>query len=107
MSHVGLNTHLHPHRPRLPARAESSLLELITKKSIDQISDLDSVAAHPAVFDEGVDDFRYPEQSFFAFPQPLNGLHSRARTIRLNMVAANESGLGKDQVRRMILTLPL
>ena len=97
MSRIGLNTRTH--RPRLSDRSSSSLFEIITKKTIDQISDLNFVAAHLAVFDEGVDDFRYPEQSFFAFPQPLNTLHSRARTIRSNMVAANESGLEKDQVR--------
>lgn len=97
MSRIGLNTA--PHRPRIPQRPNSSLLELITKKTIDQISDLNFVAAHLAVFDEGVDDFRHPEQSYFAFPQPLNALHSRARTFRLTMVAANESGLEKDQVR--------
>ena len=96
MSQIGLNNH--PLRPHLPPRARSSLLELITKKSIDQISDLDYVASRISVFDEGVDDFRYPEPSFFAFPQPLNTLHTRARTIRFNMVAANESGLEKDQV---------
>lgn len=97
MSRIGLNTR--PHHPRLPARSSSSLLEIITKKTIDQISDLNFVAAHLAGFDEGVDDFRYPERSFFAFPQPLSTLHSRTRTIRRTMVAANESGLEKDQVR--------
>ena len=102
MSRIGLNTD--SRRPRIPQRANSSLLEIITRKTIDQISDLNFVAAHLAVFDEGVDDFRYPEQSFFAFPQPLHALHSRARTFRLTMVAAKESGLEKDQVRDIRLS---
>lgn len=84
-------------RTRLP-RSHSSLLELITKKTIDQISDLDFVAAQLVDRDEGVDDFRYPESSFFAFPQPLNTPHSRAQTIRLKMPAAKESD-ATDKVR--------
>lgn len=91
MSRVGLNNR--PPRPKLPNRSTSSLLELITQKSIDQISDLNFVATHLAELDEGVDDFRYPERSFFAFPQPLHILHSTARTIRLTMPKSKESGV--------------
>lgn len=95
MSRIGLNSR--PPRPRIPDRPISSLVELITKKSIDQISDLNFVAAHLAYLDEGVDDFRYPEHSVFAFPQPLNAVHSRVRTIRLKMPAAKESGVDENQ----------
>lgn len=94
MSRIGITTHTHPRRPRLEKRSSSSLLEVITKKSIDQISDLNYVAAHLAALDEGVDDSRYPEHSFFAFPQPLNTPHSRRRTIRLTM-PSKESGVGE------------
>src|SRR5690348_8125729 len=104
MSHIGLNPR--SRRPRIPDRSSSNLLEIITKKTIDQISDLTFVAAHLAVLDEGVDDFRYPERSFFAFPQPLNALHSRTRTIRLTMPAAKESGVGDDKVCCGRLTPP-
>lgn len=104
MSRIGINTTSRPRRPRLPARSSSSLLEIITKKSIDQISDLNFVAAHLVILDEGVDDFRYPEQSFFAFSQPLNALHSRVRTIRRIMPSAKESGVDKD-VRAIYIEL--
>lgn len=92
---LGLNTGTRS-RPRILYRSSSSLLEVITQKSIAQISDLDYVAAHLAALDEGIDleDFRYPEQSFFAFPQPINTPHSRSRTIRINMPSAKESGVG-------------
>ena len=91
----GLNTQINSRsRPRpLLQRSSSSLLELITQKSIDRISDLNYVAAHLAVLDEGVDSFRNPRQSFFAFPQPLNTPHTSARTIRLTMPASKESGV--------------
>ena len=96
MSRIGLNNR--PPRPRLLGRTSSNLVELITNKSIDQISDLGFVATHFAVLDEGVDDFRHPEHSFFAFPQPLNVLHSRTRTVRRKMAPSKESDLG-DNVR--------
>lgn len=100
MSRVGLNTHNHPRRPHLPKRSSSSLFEVITKKSIDQVSDLNFVAANLVALDEGVDDFRYPERSFFAFPQPLNTPYSRVRTVRRNMPSnSKESGIGEDNVR--------
>ena len=76
---LGLNTGIRPrHRPQLLYRSSSSLLEVITQKSIEQISDLDYVAAHFAALDEGIDleDFRYPERSFFAFPHPINLIYS-------------------------------
>lgn len=95
MSRVGLNSNSF-FRPRLASNSSkpsSYVVEVITKKSIDQISDLNFVAAHLAYLDEGVDDFRYPEGSFFAFPQPLNSVHSRARTIRLTMPSAKDSGV--------------
>lgn len=90
MSNIGLSS-TSSSRPRLPGRTSSSLIEIITKKTIDQISDLTFVATHLELLDEGVDDFRYPERSFFAFPQPLNTPHSRVRTIRLIMPASKES----------------
>lgn len=97
MTHFGLHTYStsNPSRPKLD-RAASSLLELVTGRSIDQISDLNFVAAHLAFRDEGVDDFRYPERSFFAFPQPINAPHSTVRTIRLNMPAAKNKESGVD-----------
>lgn len=95
---VGLISHT-TRRPKLPDRSTSSLLELITRKTIDQISDLNFVAAHLTELDEGVDetrDFRYPEHSFFAFPQPINVLHSRVRTKRVKMPKSKESGVGEQ-----------
>lgn len=92
---LGLNTTTRT-RPRPLYRSGSSLVEVITQKSIDQISDLDYVAAHLGVLDEGIDleDFRYPERSFFAFPQPINTPHSTARTTRVTM-PSKESGVGE------------
>lgn len=97
MSHSG-NLGISSSRPRLPLR--KSLVELITKKTIDQISDLNFVAAHFASIDEGVDEFRYPETSFFAFPQPINVPHSTVRTIRLTMPAAKDTS-GEDRVSEL------
>lgn len=96
MSRVGLHDS-HLRRPHLPHRSSSSLLELITNKTIDQIADSSNIVDHRTILDEGVDDFRYPEQSFFAFPQPINTPHTRTRTIRLKMPAAKskESGVGE------------
>lgn len=93
MSRIGLQGNKRPH-----LSSQRSLLELITNKSIDQISDLKFVAAHLATLDEGVDDFRYPERSFFSFPQPLNALHSTARTIRLAMPATKENASEGEKV---------
>lgn len=96
MSTVGLSSSSSSvSRPRLPGRSSSSLIELITSKSIDQISALTFVPAHLELFDEGVDDFRYPGHSFFAFPQPINTPHSRVRTIRVSMPSSKESGVGE------------
>lgn len=105
---LGLNTGTRPrHRPQLLYRSSSSLLEVITRKSIEQISDLDYVVTHFAVLDEGIDleEFRYRERSFFAFPQPINTPHSTARTIRLTMPTSKESGVG-EKVCRTIMKLP-
>ena len=93
MNRIGLR----PNRPQLSRY--KSLLELITQKSIDQLSDLKLVQAHFSlpILEEGVDDFRHPETSYFAFPQPILSLPTTARTIRLTMPAAKESGIGDDE----------
>lgn len=83
-------------RPSL--QPSKSLVELITRKSIQEISDLKLVPAHFSVpaLEEGVDDFRHIKHSFFAFPQPIQALYSTARTHRLTMPASKESGIGDD-----------
>lgn len=93
MSRVGLNS---TSRPRISSHR--SLLEVITNKSIDQIIHLKLTWAHfqiPAL-EEGIDDFRHPETSLFAFPQPNLAPPSAARITRLKMPASKESGIGDD-----------
>lgn len=85
MNRVGLTGD----RPRILLRHSSNVVELITQKTISQISDLNFVAHHFVLLDEGVDEFHHSDRSFFAFPQPLNYIHSTARTIRMS----KESGV--------------
>lgn len=98
MSHIGLNS---ISRPKL--RRTRSLLEVITNKSIDQLSDLKLVQAHFQLPDlvEGIDDsdFRYSQSSPSAILQPLRASSPIPRCSRLIMPASNskESGIGENQ----------
>ena len=92
-------------RPRLKHR--KSLVEFITGKSIDDLSSLSDLkylqlqlGLPDLVEDDLEGELAGPsrtanESSFFAFPQPLNTLHTTARTYR-RMPAAKGSGSGED-----------
>lgn len=101
MSHIGFNSS----RPRLSRTR--SLVEVITRKSIEELADLQLVrtpSSLPAL-EEGIDDFRYPETSFFAFPQPLSAPPSTTRTYRLKMPASKESGIGDDNQNGAVFSI--
>lgn len=84
-------------RPRL--RHRKSILEFITGKSIDDLSELSLVHRELGILleEEGIDDSYTPSSSAlpFTFAQPINTLESSARTFR-KMPAAKESGTGDD-----------
>lgn len=96
MSRVGLHDS-HLRRPRLPHRSSSSLLELITNKTIDQISDSSHSLDNRSTLDEGVDDFRDPDHSSSAFVEPTSTSHTRTTSVKVDMPAAKskESGVGE------------
>jgi V-type H+-transporting ATPase subunit A len=83
-------------RPRLVSRP--SLFELITKKNIEDLSDLGFLQHNLGLPDliEDIDEQPYSSRSFVSnFPVPIQALHSTARTIRM---PSKESGIGdKDQ----------
>jgi|SRR5271170_5282139 len=81
-------------KPRLSKRP--SLLELITRKSIDELSDLKYLHLQLGLPDliEDIDELHYSSSSsVFAFPTPIQTLHSNARTIRM---PSKEPGVDDD-----------
>jgi V-type H+-transporting ATPase subunit A len=80
-------------RPRLVSRP--SLFELITKKNIEDLSDL-GFLQHNLGLPDLIEDIDEQPRSFVSnFPVPIQALHSTARTIRM---PSKESGIGdKDQ----------
>lgn len=91
-------------RPRF--QRNKSIVEFITGKSIDDLSELNYVAVQLGLPDllEGLDEeelpgsSRFSSKSVFAFPQPLNHLESNFRTFRRMPAAkSKESGVGEDQ----------
>ncbi|KIW79689.1 V-type proton ATPase catalytic subunit A [Fonsecaea pedrosoi CBS 271.37] len=92
-------------RPRL--KRKKSVIEFITGKSIDDlatVSDLKYLHLQLGLPDLIEDDLDEGElagpssdnsSSIFAFPQPLQTLHTTARTYR-RMPASKESGIGDD-----------
>ena len=87
-------------RPRLNHR--KSAIEFITGRSIDELSTVSDLKhLHLQLgFPELVQDLDEGElgysSSVFAFPQPLQTLHTTARIYR-RMPAAKESGTGEDE----------
>ena len=99
-------------RPRL--KRKKSLVEYITGRSIDdlnRISDLRYLQLQlgvPDLIDEDLEgELLYPSfsgSSVFAFPQPLQTLHTTAHTYR-RMPAAKESGIGEDDQNGSIFSV--
>lgn len=101
-------------RPRL--KHHKSLVEFITGKSIDDLaslSDLKYLQVQLGLPDLLEDDLEgelpgpsstFNSTSFFAFPQPLQTLHTTARTYR-RMPAAKESGIGDDHQNGTIFSV--
>ena len=101
-------------RPRL--KHKKSLVEFITGKSIDDLSslsDLKYLHLQLGLPDLVEDDLEgelagpsgtFNESSVFAFPQPLNTLHSTARTYR-RMPAAKQSTAGDDRQNGAIFSV--
>ena len=83
-------------RPRIKPSSKS-LIEYITRKSIDELSDLQLVQLSLPELIEDVDSSSPNPHNPFAFAQPLNTLHSTARTYRRIMSASKESGVGDHQ----------
>ena len=84
--------HMLGFRPRLKHR--KSIIEFVIGKSIDELSDLQYLRVSLGLPDliEDVDESSPSSTSTaFAFPQPVNYLHSTARTYR-RMPAAKSSG---------------
>ncbi|KIX09153.1 V-type proton ATPase catalytic subunit A [Rhinocladiella mackenziei CBS 650.93] len=91
-------------RPRL--KHKRSLVEFITGKSIDDLASLSDLKylhvqlGLPELIEEDLEEGELPGPSFndssvFAFPQPLQTLHTNARTYR-RMPAAKEPASGED-----------
>lgn len=107
MSRIGLNSYPSV-RPRL--LRTSSLLELITNKSIEQLSDI-KLAQAQAHFDlpdldEGIDleDFRNATP-IFAFPQSSQALNSIVRITRFIMPTSKESGIGDEKQNGAVFSI--
>jgi len=101
-------------RPRL--KHKKSLVEFITGKSIDDLSSLSDLKylqlqlGLPDIVEDDLEgELAGPsrtsnESSIFAFPQPLNTLHSTARTYR-RMPAAKQSAAGDDHQNGAIFSV--
>ena len=90
-------------RPRLVSRP--SLFELITKKNIEDLSDLGYLHHHLGLPDliEDLDEQPYSSRNFISnFPVPIQALLSTARTIRM---PSKESGLGDDDQNGSIFAI--
>ena len=83
-------------RRRLVSRP--SLFELITRKNIEDLSDLSYLHQQLGLPDliEDIDELPYSTRTFVSnFPVPIQTLHSTARTIR--MAPSREAGVDEDQ----------
>jgi V-type H+-transporting ATPase subunit A len=95
-------------RRRLQHR--KSILEFITGKSIEDLSELSLVHRELGILleedNDPLDDSYTPSSSArpFAFPQPLNTLHTTARTYR-RMPAAKEAGIGEDAQHGVVFSV--
>ncbi|KIW57990.1 V-type proton ATPase catalytic subunit A [Exophiala xenobiotica] len=99
-------------RPRLSRK--KSLVEFITGKSIDDLSSLSDLKylqlqlGLPDLIEDDVEEeLAGPSSintSVFAFPQPLQTLHSTARTYT-RMPAAKESGIGHEDQHGLVFSI--
>lgn len=95
-------------RPKLKHR--KSILEFITGKSIEDLSELALVHRELGILleEEGIDDsLSYtPSASAlaFTFAQPINTLETSARSFR-RMPAAKESGVGDDNQHGVVFSV--
>jgi V-type H+-transporting ATPase subunit A len=93
-------------RPRLQHR--KSILEFITGKSIEDLSELGLVHRELGILleEEGIDDSYTPSASAlaFTFSQPINTLETSARTFR-RMPAAKESGVDDDNQHGVVFSV--
>ncbi|KAK5191878.1 H(+)-transporting V1 sector ATPase subunit A [Exophiala xenobiotica] len=99
-------------RPRLSRK--KSLVEFITGKSIDDLSSLSDLKylqlqlGLPDLIEDDLEEELAGPSSIntnvFAFPQPLQTLHSTARTYR-RMPAAKESGIGHDDQHGLVFSI--
>ena len=92
-------------QPRLKPR--KSIIEFVTGKSIEELSDLHHLRASFGLPDliEGIDEFSPSSSSpAFTFPQPINYLNSTARTYR-RMPAAKSSGDDDDRQNGAIFSI--
>ena len=91
-------------RPRL--KHTKSLFEFITGKSIDDLAELQYLQVKLGLPEliEDIEDSSSVTSRPFTFPQPLNTLHTTARTFR-KMVASKESGLGDDEQHGAIFSV--
>ena len=95
---LGLNR-----RPRLVSRP--SLFELITKRNIEDLSDLTYVQQQLGLPDliEDIDELPRGSRTFISnFPVPIQALHSTARTIRM---PSKESGVGDEEQNGSIFAI--
>lgn len=90
-------------KPRLVSRP--SLFELITRKNIEDLSDLRYLQHQLGLPDliEDIDELPYSSKTFISnFPVPIQALHSTARTIRM---PSKESGVGDDDQNGSIFAI--
>lgn len=93
-------------RPRLKHR--KSILEFITGKSIDDLSELALVHRELGILleEEGIDDSYSPSSSAipYTFAQPINTLETTARSFR-RMPAAKESGTSEEAQHGVVFSV--
>lgn len=90
--------------PRL--KHKKSVIEFVTGKSIDELSDLKFLQLQLGLPDlaEELDESSTSAPTAFTFAQPVNYLHSTARTY-YRMPAAKESGQDDDQQHGAIFAI--
>lgn len=91
-------------RPRL--KHSQSLFEFITGKSIHDLAELQYLQLKLGLPEliEDIEDSSFVSSRPFTFPQPLDTLHTTARTFS-RMVASKESGLGDDEQHGAIFSV--
>lgn len=99
--HLGLSPHL---------QRQKSLLEIITSKSIEELSDskyLQRALSLPDIIDDHLDNelpSSDPSSDYSSYPHPINTLHTTAQT-QTKMPASKESGIGEDASNGSIFSI--